>query len=81
VFHSGAGYNAWDAKGGPKGGRDGYPGGYGPPGGEGGANAGTPAHGWTTHSAPDGHCYYYNARTGTSQWERPAEMDSPQFNN
>lgn len=38
-----------------------------------------PSHGWTTHSAPDGHCYYYNSHTGTSQWERPAELDKPAY--
>jgi hypothetical protein len=33
------------------------------------------ANGWSQHGAPDGHCYYYNASTSTSQWERPPEMD------
>eukprot|EP00959_Pyramimonas_sp_CCMP1952_P053840 1126287-Pyramimonas_sp.AAC.3 len=31
-------------------------------------------HGWSAHSSPQGHCYYYNSRTGTSQWDRPAEL-------
>ncbi|KAK3266633.1 hypothetical protein CYMTET_24754 [Cymbomonas tetramitiformis] len=39
--------------------------------------AGASSHGWTTHCAPDGHCYYYNTKTGVSQWERPMEMDFP----
>ena len=41
----------------------------------GSGDAAAPAHEWTTHSAPDGTRYYYNAHTRTSRWERPAEMD------
>ncbi|OQR91773.1 CUG-BP- and ETR-3-like factor [Achlya hypogyna] len=29
---------------------------------------------WTEHTAPDGRKYYYNASTGESTWERPAEL-------
>lgn len=36
-----------------------------------------PSHGWTQHTAPDGHLYYFNVMTGTSQWERPLELDFP----
>lgn len=46
-------------------------------GGQGAEAAGASSHGWTTHCAPDGHCYYYNTKTGVSQWERPMEMDFP----
>ncbi|KDO28167.1 hypothetical protein SPRG_06214 [Saprolegnia parasitica CBS 223.65] len=33
---------------------------------------------WTEHTAPDGRKYYYNASTGESTWERPAELSAPQ---
>ena len=36
-----------------------------------------PSHGWTEHTAPEGYVYYYNSRTGVSQWERPMELDFP----
>jgi hypothetical protein len=44
-------------------------------GGQQSAPAG-PDHGWSAHSAPDGHCYYYNAYTFKSQWEMPPELGS-----
>ena len=40
-----------------------------------------PAHGWTEHTAPEGYVYYYNARSGVSQWERPMELDFPMSSN
>ncbi|OWZ24601.1 hypothetical protein PHMEG_000277 [Phytophthora megakarya] len=33
---------------------------------------------WSEHNAPNGRKYYYNAVTGESTWERPAEMTAPQ---
>ena len=33
-----------------------------------------PSHGWSEHTAPEGYVYYYNSKTGVSQWERPSEM-------
>ena len=39
------------------------------------------AHGWTEHTAPEGCVYYYNARSGVSQWERPMELDFPMSSN
>lgn len=62
-----------DAAGGQKPGY-GYAG-DGPTGASGAANA--PSHGWTEHTAPEGYVYYYNSRTGVSQWERPMELDFP----
>lgn len=35
---------------------------------------GTDASQWTTHTAPNGRNYFYNAATGVSTWERPAEL-------
>lgn len=32
---------------------------------------------WSEHNAPNGRKYYYNAVTGESTWERPAELSSP----
>eukprot|EP00962_Isochrysis_galbana_P015254 scaffold4382_cov90-Isochrysis_galbana.AAC.1 len=29
---------------------------------------------WTEHYSPEGHLYYYNATTGASSWERPADF-------
>ena len=37
--------------------------------------------GWTEHTAPEGYVYYYNARSGVSQWERPMELDFPMSQN
>ena len=48
----------------------GYPGGAMPPM----APPPTTNGGWSAHVAPDGTPYYYNERTGVSQWERPAEL-------
>ncbi|ETV89037.1 hypothetical protein H257_00439 [Aphanomyces astaci] len=31
---------------------------------------------WTEHTAPDGRKYYYNAQTGESTWDRPAELNT-----
>jgi hypothetical protein len=42
-----------------------------------GAGAEAPSHGWTEHTAPEGYVYYYNSKTGVSQWERPMELDFP----
>mmetsp|Transcript_6770 Transcript_6770/g.27980 ORF Transcript_6770/g.27980 Transcript_6770/m.27980 type:complete len:231 (+) Transcript_6770:228-920(+) len=39
-----------------------------------------PAHGWTEHTAPEGYVYYYNSKSGVSQWERPMELDFPLSN-
>ena len=36
---------------------------------------------WTEHTAPEGYVYYYNARSGVSQWERPMELDFPMSSN
>ena len=33
-----------------------------------------PSHGGSEHTAPEGYVYYYNSKTGVSQWERPSEM-------
>ncbi|KAG6977120.1 hypothetical protein JG688_00000667 [Phytophthora aleatoria] len=33
---------------------------------------------WSEHNAPNGRKYYYNAVTGESTWERPAELSTPQ---
>ncbi|CEG37906.1 cug-bp-and etr-3-like [Plasmopara halstedii] len=33
---------------------------------------------WSEHNAPNGRKYYYNASTGESTWERPAELIAPQ---
>mmetsp|Transcript_11353 Transcript_11353/g.41543 ORF Transcript_11353/g.41543 Transcript_11353/m.41543 type:complete len:211 (+) Transcript_11353:372-1004(+) len=71
-------------------GRGGFaPGPYGggmPYGGYGGPEGGYPgaamppmapppsSGGWSAHVAPDGTPYYYNERTGVSQWERPPEL-------
>ena len=33
-----------------------------------------PSHGWSEHTAPERYVYYYNSKTGVSQWERPSEM-------
>ena len=44
-------------------------------------HAGDAAHGWTEHTAPEGYVYYYNARSGVSQWERPMELDFPMSSN
>lgn len=33
---------------------------------------------WSEHNAPNGRKYYYNASTGESTWERPAELSAPQ---
>merc|ERR1719329_692248 len=72
------GANPWgtlggDAAGGQKPGY-GYAGdGSKPPGG----TADASSHGWTEHTAPEGYVYYYNSRTGVSQWERPMELDFP----
>jgi hypothetical protein len=49
--------------------------------GGGGGGAGDAAHGWTEHTAPEGYVYYYNARSGVSQWERPMELDFPMSSN
>lgn len=43
----------------------------------GGSSAPAPAHGWTEHTAPEGYVYYYNSKSGVSQWERPMELDFP----
>ncbi|KAE9339433.1 hypothetical protein PR003_g11017 [Phytophthora rubi] len=32
---------------------------------------------WSEHDAPNGRKYYYNAVTGESTWERPAELAAP----
>jgi hypothetical protein len=41
------------------------------------AAAGKPTsrNGWTEWKAPNGHTYYHNASTHTTQWMRPAEME------
>jgi len=63
----------------------GYPGyppaGYGhpPPGGYGHPGAPHPYHQpqpspWTEHYTPEGHPYWYNATTGASSWEKPADL-------
>ena len=46
----------------------------------GGGSASAPAHGWTEHTAPEGYVYYYNSKSGVSQWERPMELDFPMSN-
>jgi len=56
-------------------------GGYGGDKLGGGGGAGDAAHGWTEHTAPEGYVYYYNARSGVSQWERPMELDFPMSSN
>ncbi|RLN57676.1 hypothetical protein BBJ29_000427 [Phytophthora kernoviae] len=33
---------------------------------------------WSEHNAPNGRKYFYNAVTGESTWERPAELSTPQ---
>lgn len=33
---------------------------------------------WTEHSASNGRLFYYDAETGRSVWERPAEMEAVQ---
>jgi len=35
---------------------------------------------WSEHSAPNGTKYYYNATTGESTYERPAELGGPEPN-
>mmetsp|Transcript_17660 Transcript_17660/g.53629 ORF Transcript_17660/g.53629 Transcript_17660/m.53629 type:complete len:221 (-) Transcript_17660:55-717(-) len=68
--HPGGGYPP-PYGGGGHGGGGGY--GYGHPNpGPGGAPGGGGA--WSEHYSPDGHLYYYNASTGASSWEKPAEM-------
>lgn len=42
-----------------------------------GGAGGAPSHGWTEHTAPEGYVYYYNSKSGVSQWERPMELDFP----
>jgi len=32
---------------------------------------------WTEYAAPDATPYYYNCRTGLTQWDRPKELDPP----
>ena len=32
---------------------------------------------WTEHKAPDGRCYYYNAATKQSSWEKPEDLKTP----
>eukprot|EP00927_Polykrikos_kofoidii_P022474 TRINITY_DN2095_c0_g1_i2.p1 TRINITY_DN2095_c0_g1~~TRINITY_DN2095_c0_g1_i2.p1 ORF type:complete len:487 (-),score=119.55 TRINITY_DN2095_c0_g1_i2:84-1544(-) len=32
---------------------------------------------WAEHATEDGTKYYYNSRTGLTQWERPPELDPP----
>jgi len=32
---------------------------------------------WTEYKADDGTPYYYNSRTGLTQWDRPPELDPP----
>mmetsp|Transcript_10888 Transcript_10888/g.49478 ORF Transcript_10888/g.49478 Transcript_10888/m.49478 type:complete len:190 (+) Transcript_10888:474-1043(+) len=44
------------------------------------SSAASPAHGWTEHTAPEGYVYYYNSKSGVSQWERPVELDYPLSN-
>lgn len=46
----------------------------------GGGAAAAPSHGWTEHTAPEGYVYYYNSKSGVSQWERPVELDFPVSN-
>jgi len=71
--------------GGPGGNPNGRPGmsagGYGGDKLGGAGGAGDAAHGWTEHTAPEGYVYYYNARSGVSQWERPMELDFPMSSN
>ena len=65
------------------------PGGYGmdskpmgvAPGGDDMGGGGDKSGGWTEHTAPEGYVYYYNARSGVSQWERPMELDFPMSQN
>lgn len=52
--------------------------GGGPGGGDGALDKSA---GWTEHTAPEGYVYYYNARSGVSQWERPMELDFPMSQN
>lgn len=33
---------------------------------------------WTEHKAPDGRPYWYNAKTKTSKWDKPAELMTPE---
>ena len=87
--------NPWGSNPGFNGGGPGGPGGnqtQGRPGasaggyggdklGGGAGGAGDAAHGWTEHTAPEGYVYYYNARSGVSQWERPMELDFPMSSN
>lgn len=56
-------------------------GGYGGDKLGGAGGGGDAAHGWTEHTAPEGYVYYYNARSGVSQWERPMELDFPMSSN
>jgi len=44
-----------------------------------GSGHATAAHGWTEHTAPEGYVYYYNSKSGVSQWERPVELDFQQI--
>lgn len=43
----------------------------------GSSSGAVPSHGWTEHTAPEGYVYYYNSKTGVSQWERPVELGFP----
>lgn len=31
---------------------------------------------WSEHTTPEGKKYFYNAKTGVSTWEKPAELKS-----
>ena len=44
------------------------------------ASAPQQSHCWSEHSAPNGTKYYYNATTGESTYERPAELGGPEPN-
>jgi hypothetical protein len=45
--------------------------GYDPPQHEGHPQASASASVWKSATAPDGQVYYYNERTGETQWEKP----------